>query len=156
MCCLSIIVVYIVLCSEIHTAAPERSRLFNDRRTKKSQVKIHPWSSACFGFHQFFTIVDGQTLLSTFLIMSQSPTSSKREEWLCKGNWLILRCQSLRELLFPFAHTTSSRCRRKPLQLLLPQARTTRYRESFFYRSALLWNSLPQDIQAHTNSTAFR
>ena len=66
------------------------------------------------------------------------------------------RPEPLRELLFPFAHTTSSRCRRKPLQLLLPQARTTRYRESFFYRSALLWNSLPQDIQAHTNSTAFR
>ena len=65
------------------------------------------------------------------------------------------RPEPLRELLFPFAHTTSSRCRRKPLQLLLPQARTTRYRESFFYRSALLWNSLPQDIQAHTNSTAF-
>ena len=38
------------------------------------------------------------------------------------------------------------------LQLFLPQARTTRYRESFFYRSALLWNSLPQDIQAHTNT----
>ena len=66
------------------------------------------------------------------------------------------RPEPLRELLFPFAHTTSSRCRRKPLQLLLPQARTTRYRDSFFYRSALLWNSLPQDIQAHTNSTAFR
>ena len=66
------------------------------------------------------------------------------------------RPEPLRDLLFPFAHTTSSRCRRKPLQLLLPQARTTRYRESFFYRSALLWNSLPQDIQAHTNSTTFR
>ena len=66
------------------------------------------------------------------------------------------RPEPLRELLCPFAHTTSSRCRRKPLQLLLPQARTTRYRESFFYRSALLWNSLPQDIQAHTNSTTFR
>ena len=64
--------------------------------------------------------------------------------------------EPLRKLLFSFAHTTSSRCRRKPLQLLLPQARTTRYRESFFYRSALLWNSLPQDIQAHTNSTTFR
>ena len=59
----------------------------------------------------------------------------------------------LRELLFPFAHTTSNRCRRKPLQLHLPQARTTRYRESFFYHSALLWNSLPQDIQALTDRT---
>ena len=66
------------------------------------------------------------------------------------------RPEPLHELLFPFAHTTSSRCRRKPLQLLLLQARTTRYRETFFYRSALLWNSVPPDIQAHTNSTTFR
>ena len=66
------------------------------------------------------------------------------------------RPEPLREWLFPFAQTTSSRHRRKPLQLLLPQARTNRYRESFFYRSALLWNSLPHDIQAHTNSTTFR
>ena len=43
------------------------------------------------------------------------------------------------------------------LQLLLSQARTTHYWESFFYRSSLLWNSLPKDIQAHrTNSTTFR
>ena len=41
------------------------------------------------------------------------------------------RPEPLRELFFPFAHTTSSRCRRKPLQLLLPQARTTRYRNPF-------------------------
>ena len=33
---------------------------------------------------------------------------------------------------------------------------TTRYRESFFYRSALLWNSLPHDIQSLKNSKSFR
>ena len=41
-------------------------------------------------------------------------------------------------------------------QLLLPHTRTTRYRESFFYRSALLWNSLPHDIQSLKNSKSFR
>ena len=59
-------------------------------------------------------------------------------------------------LVFPFAHTTSSRCRCRPLQLLLRQGRTTRYRESFLYHSALTWTSLPQDIQAHINSTTFQ
>ena len=37
---LSIVVVYIVLCSEINTTAPERSRvlnMLNDRRTKTTQ-----------------------------------------------------------------------------------------------------------------------
>ena len=54
------------------------------------------------------------------------------------------------------ASATSARSRRKPFQLLLPRTRTTRYRESFFYRSALLWNSLPHDIQSLKNSKSFR
>ena len=35
--CLSVVVVYIVLCSEIYTTAPERSRMLNDCRTKTTQ-----------------------------------------------------------------------------------------------------------------------
>ena len=60
------------------------------------------------------------------------------------------------ECLFQYASATSARSRRKPFQLLLPRTRTTRYRESFFYRSALLWNSLPHDIQSLKNSKSFR
>ena len=66
------------------------------------------------------------------------------------------RPEPLSECLFQYASATSAPSRRKPLQLLLPQTRTTRYRESFFYRSALLWNSLPHDIQSLKNSKSFR
>ena len=44
----------------------------------------------------------------------------------------------LTDCLFPFAHSVSNRSQRKPLQLLLPQTRSTRFTKSFFYRSALL------------------
>ena len=66
------------------------------------------------------------------------------------------RPEPLSECLFQYASATSARSRRKPFQLLLPRTRTTRYRESFFYGSALLWNSLPHDIQSLKNSKSFR
>ena len=44
----------------------------------------------------------------------------------------------LTNCLFPFAHSVSNRSQRKPLQLLLPQTRSTRFTKSYFYRSALL------------------
>ena len=62
----------------------------------------------------------------------------------------------LTDCLFPFAHSVSNRSQRKPLQLLLPQTRSTRFTKSFFYRSALLWNSLPSCIQEISSSTKFR
>ena len=66
------------------------------------------------------------------------------------------RPEPLNECLFQYASATSACSRRKPFQLLLPHTRTTRYRESFFYRSALLWNSLPHDTQSLKNSKSFR
>ena len=66
------------------------------------------------------------------------------------------RPEPLSECLFQYASATSCRSRRKPFQLLLPHTRTTRYRESFFYRPALLWNSLPHNIQSLKNSKSFR
>ena len=67
------------------------------------------------------------------------------------------RPEPLSECLFQYASATSARSRRKTFQLLLPHTRTTRYRESFFYKSALLWNSpLPHDIQSLKNSKSFR
>ena len=66
------------------------------------------------------------------------------------------RPEPLRECLFQYASATSARSRRKPFQLLLPHTRTTCYRESFFCRSALPWNSLPHDIQSLKNSKSFR
>ena len=62
----------------------------------------------------------------------------------------------LTDCFFPFAHCVSNRSQRKPLQLLLPQTRSTWFTKSFFYRSALLWNSLPSCIQEILSSTKFR
>ena len=61
---------------------------------------------------------------------------------------LHMRPEPLSECLFQYAIATSARSRHKPFQLLLPHTRTTRYRGSFFCRSALLRNSLPHDIQS--------
>ena len=70
--------------------------------------------------------------------------------------FLQRRPQPLAACLFSFAGSSSNRSRRKPLQLLLPHARSTRLTKSFFYRSALLWNSLPSHIQALKTSNTFR
>ena len=92
-----------IACSEIYTTAPERSRVLNHWWCERSLDQDNSRSfrvalQACFGFHEFFTIVDGQTCHFTFLVISQSPTSTGREEWLCKGNWLILRRRSIAKL----------------------------------------------------------
>ena len=55
---------------------------------------------------------------------------------------LNFRPEPLGDILFPFAKNRSTHSLRKSLQLLLPLAKSTRYVKSFFYRSALLWNSL--------------
>ena len=60
------------------------------------------------------------------------------------------------DCLFPFSSTVSSYNFRKPRQLILPTTRTSRYLNSFFYHSALLWNSLPSSIQSITKPNHFR
>ena len=55
---------------------------------------------------------------------------------------------SLSKHLFPLLSSRSARNRRKPFQIALPKVRTSRYQHSFFFHTALLWNSLPQSIQA--------
>ena len=62
----------------------------------------------------------------------------------------------LKDCLFPFFSTVSSYNFRKPRQLILPTTRTSRYLNSFFYHSALLWNSLPSSIQSITKPNHFR
>ena len=69
---------------------------------------------------------------------------------------LNFRPEPLGDILFPFAKNRSTHSLRKPLQLLLPLAKSTRYVKSFFYRSALLWNSLPHSIQSLTSAPKFR
>ena len=60
------------------------------------------------------------------------------------------------DCLFPFSSTVSSYNFRKPRLLILPTTRTSRYLNSFFYHSALLWNSLPSSIQSITKPNHFR
>ena len=74
---LSIVVVYIVLCSEIDTAAPERLRA--DQHSSRS---IGGALQACFGLHhEFFTIVQGKLVF----LLSLKAQLRPRDKWLCKG-----------------------------------------------------------------------
>ena len=63
---------------------------------------------------------------------------------------------SLSKHLFPLLSSRSTQNRRKPFQIALPNVRTTRYQHSFFFHTALLWNSLPQSIQATKPPQQFR
>lgn len=69
---------------------------------------------------------------------------------------LLSRPPPLSDCLFPFSHTKVSRSQRKPFQLLLPNVKTNRFLKSFFFRSSLLWNSLPHCIQSLTSSPQFK
>ena len=72
---------------------------------------------------------------------------------------LLTRPPPLDSCLFPFASTLSGRSMRKPHQLILPEAHTSKYINSFFYRSSPVWNSLPaaiQNITCKTRETAAR
>lgn len=66
------------------------------------------------------------------------------------------RTTPLAKCTFPFASSMSDRNRRKPFQLVLGTTCTTRYLRSFFYRSSLLWNTLPHAIQSLTGRKKFQ
>ena len=87
-CCLLIMVLYIVLCGKINTTAPERLRvlnMLNDCQTNTAQdrsVELCKPVLNSMNFHH----CSGQTCLFvfTFLIISQTQLR-QRDEWLCKG-----------------------------------------------------------------------
>ena len=56
----------------------------------------------------------------------------------------------------PFASSRNPRSQRKPRQLILPAARTTRHTTSFFFSASVAWNTLPAHIQNLTNAQQFR
>ena len=58
--------------------------------------------------------------------------------------------------LFSFASSKTDRHLRKTFQLLLRTANSARDLKSFFYRSALLWNTLPRDIQSIKKKPIFK
>ena len=45
---------------------------------------------------------------------------------------------------------------RRQHQVRLPTTRSTRYTRSFFFHSALLWNTLPNSIQSHSSTSSFQ
>ena len=69
---------------------------------------------------------------------------------------LHTRPPPLDSCFFPFASTNTVRSTRKPKQLILPRVRTSRYVKSFFFRSALLWNTLPANLQNITCHRKFK
>ena len=87
------------------------------------------------------------------------PSLRWRREILCITLFhLILhtRPPPLDSCLFPFASTNTVRSTRKPKQLILPRVRPSRYVKSFFFRSALLWNTLPANLQNITCHRKFK
>ena len=62
----------------------------------------------------------------------------------------------LKDFLFLFSSTVSSYNFCKPRQPIFPTTRTYQHLNSFFYPSALLWNSLPASIQSTTKPNHFR
>ena len=69
---------------------------------------------------------------------------------------LHTRPDVLASCIFPFSSAATTRSLRKPKQLILPQAHTTKYINSFFYRSAMVWNTLPASIQNITCTHTFK
>ena len=79
--CLSIIVAYIVLCSEIYATAPESLVSLERSSNQDNSRSIRGAPQACFGFHEFTPFFMGKLVFFfffTFLILSQSPSSSER------------------------------------------------------------------------------
>ena len=73
----------IVLCSKIYNCSWKIASLewSSDQDSSRS---ICGALQACFGFHEIFTIVQG----NLFVLTSLKAQLRLREEWLCKGNWL--------------------------------------------------------------------
>ena len=78
------------------------------------------------------------------------PSLRWRLEIFCIGLFhriLHIRPPPLHSSLFPFALTNTTRSLRKHKQLIFPRVHTSKYVNSFFFRSALLWITLPAQLQ---------
>ena len=96
------VAVYIVLCGEVCTSAPERSLCLNEKRSKTAQDRSVElcvfWIPGIF-YHCSCSPLPGNIV--SLLALSWSVLKARfyaKEEWLCMENWLILRCKSVAEL----------------------------------------------------------
>ena len=66
------------------------------------------------------------------------------------------RPDPLHTILPPYASSRNSRSPRKPNELILNFACTSRYTHSFIFRTSVAWNTLPGHIQQLTNTHQFK
>ena len=66
------------------------------------------------------------------------------------------RPDPLSDTLPQYASTCNTRLPRKPKELILANARTTRYSKSFFFRTSVVWNTLPGHLQQLTSPHHFK
>ena len=66
------------------------------------------------------------------------------------------RPDPLSDTLPQYASTCNTRSPRKPKELILANARTTRYSKSFFFRTSVVWNTLPGHLQQLTSPHQFK
>ena len=69
---------------------------------------------------------------------------------------LQIRPDPLQSVLPPFASTRNPRSPRKPKELILNLAHSSRYTHSFIFRTSVAWNTLPGHIQQLTNTHKFK
>ena len=103
-------------------------------------------------------LADWMTPKSILLELLQWPALRWRREIssLVVFHELIITRPTFLSDLFSFASSKTDRHLRKPFQLLLRTANSARDLKSFFYRSALLWNTLPHDIQSIKKKPIFK
>ena len=66
------------------------------------------------------------------------------------------RPDPLSDTLPQYASTCNTRSPRNPKELILANARTTRYSKSFFFRTSVVWNILPGHLQQLTSPHQFK
>ena len=66
------------------------------------------------------------------------------------------RPDPLSDTLPQYASTCNVRSPRKPKELILANARTTRFTKSFFFRTSVVWNTLPGHLQQLTSPHQFK
>ena len=102
--CMLLIVVhmYVVLCSEVYTTAPERSWGLNNHRTKAAQDQTVELCKSVLDFRHFCHSCPpllGNIVFSFALSWSVLKSQLRaREERLCMDNWLKIRRRSIAKL----------------------------------------------------------
>ena len=118
---------------------------YNLRESKQQSLADH----ACPMGHSKQT-TSGRTQLAF------SSMASRNSQPLPPPSLLQERPDPLSDTLPQYASTCNTRSPRKPKELILANARTTRYSKSFFFRAFVVWNTLPGHLQQLTSPHQFK